>query len=190
MDFTQLITIESGKRSGQPCIRDMRITVRDVLEYLAGGMTVDELLDDFPELTRADVRACMAFAASQISRSEAAQQVENHSVEDVRLKLQIDGFLDNVYMLSKIGDDDSAGIEIFDFLDRLLADGNFGPCNDLLAKVDINLLDTKVMRSLLSVTAPAKKHLPARALLFERIEKRMIELRGELKTHIIIGPLA
>jgi len=52
MDYSHLITVEPGKRSGQPCIRGMRITVRDVLEYLAGGMTVDELLADFPELTR------------------------------------------------------------------------------------------------------------------------------------------
>jgi uncharacterized protein (DUF433 family) len=66
MDYTDLITIEPGKRSGQPCIRGMRITMRDVLEYLAGGMTVPELLADFPELTAEDVRACLAFAASQL----------------------------------------------------------------------------------------------------------------------------
>jgi uncharacterized protein (DUF433 family) len=62
MDYSHLITIEAGKRSGQPCIRGMRITVRDVLEYLAGGMTVPELLADFPELTPDDVRACLAYA--------------------------------------------------------------------------------------------------------------------------------
>ena len=66
MDYTQIITIEPGKRSGQPCIRGMRITVRDVLEYLAGGMTVAELLAEFPELTADDVRACYAFAAAQL----------------------------------------------------------------------------------------------------------------------------
>ena len=71
MDFSHIITIEPGKRSGQPCVRGMRITVRDVLEYLAGGMSVDELLDDFPELTRDDVRACLAYAASQIPRPAA-----------------------------------------------------------------------------------------------------------------------
>ncbi len=71
MDYTHLITVEPGKRSGQPCIRGMRITVRDVLEYLAGGMTVDELLADFPELTGDDVRACFAFAANQLARSAA-----------------------------------------------------------------------------------------------------------------------
>ncbi len=66
MDYTGLITIEPGKRDGQPCIRGMRITVRDVLEYLAGGMTVPDLLDEFPELTADDVRACLAFAAAQL----------------------------------------------------------------------------------------------------------------------------
>ncbi len=68
MNTGNLITIESGKRSGQPCIRGMRITVRDVLEYLAGGMTVDEVLADFPELTPEDIRACLAYAASQLAR--------------------------------------------------------------------------------------------------------------------------
>jgi uncharacterized protein (DUF433 family) len=72
MDSSQLITVEPGKRSGQPCIRGMRITVRDVLEYLAGGMTVDELLSEFPELTLDDVRACLAYAASQLPPRPAA----------------------------------------------------------------------------------------------------------------------
>ena len=71
MDLSHLITIEPGKRSGQACIRGMRITVRDVLEYLAGGMSVDELLPDFPELTHEDVRACFAYAAGQLERPDA-----------------------------------------------------------------------------------------------------------------------
>lgn len=71
MDFENRITIESGKRGGQPCIRGMRITVRDVLEYLAGGMSVEEVLHDFPELTIDDIRACLAYAASQMSRPAA-----------------------------------------------------------------------------------------------------------------------
>ncbi len=71
MEYSHLITVEPGKRSGQPCIRGMRITVRDVLEYLAGGMTVDEVLADFPELTHEDIRACLAYAASLIPRPAA-----------------------------------------------------------------------------------------------------------------------
>jgi uncharacterized protein (DUF433 family) len=59
------ITIEPGKRSGQPCIRGMRITVYDVLSYLAAGMTVVEILDDFPYLTPEDIQACFAFAAER-----------------------------------------------------------------------------------------------------------------------------
>ncbi|MBA2690958.1 MAG: DUF433 domain-containing protein [Rubrobacter sp.] len=65
MDYRDIITIEPGKRGGKPTIRGMRITVQDVLEYLAGGMSEDELLSDFPELTRADIRACLAFAADR-----------------------------------------------------------------------------------------------------------------------------
>jgi uncharacterized protein (DUF433 family) len=71
MDYSHLITVEPGKRSGQACIRGMRITVRDVLEYLAGGMTIDELLADFPELNPEDVRACLAYAADQLPRPAA-----------------------------------------------------------------------------------------------------------------------
>lgn len=63
MDYTKLITIEPDKRSGQPCIRGLRLTVQDVLEYLASGMSVEEILADFPDLTAEDIRACLAFAA-------------------------------------------------------------------------------------------------------------------------------
>jgi uncharacterized protein (DUF433 family) len=65
VDYSKIITIEPGKRNGKPCIRGMRITVQDVLEYLAGGMTEDQILSDFPELTREDINACFAFAADR-----------------------------------------------------------------------------------------------------------------------------
>lgn len=65
MDYQQLITIEPGKRGGKPCIRGLRITVYDVLEYLASGMTEAEILADFPDLTAEDIRACLAFAADR-----------------------------------------------------------------------------------------------------------------------------
>jgi len=65
MDYHRLITIEPGKRGGKPCIRGMRITVYDVLEYLASGMSEDDILRDFPDLTREDIRACLAFAAER-----------------------------------------------------------------------------------------------------------------------------
>ena len=68
MDYSHIITIEPGKRSGQPCIRGMRIAVRDVLEYLAGGMTEDQILADFPDITRDDIRACLGFAAARERR--------------------------------------------------------------------------------------------------------------------------
>lgn len=65
MDYSKIITIEPGKRSGKPCIRGLRITVYDVLEYLASGMTHEEILTDFPYLTEEDIRACLAFAADR-----------------------------------------------------------------------------------------------------------------------------
>jgi uncharacterized protein (DUF433 family) len=65
MDYQHLITVEPGKRGGQPCIRGLRITVYDVLDYLASGMTIEEILRDFPDLTDEDIRACLAFAADR-----------------------------------------------------------------------------------------------------------------------------
>ena len=60
-----IITIEPGKRSGKPCVRGLRMTVTDVLEYLASGMTSREILDEFPDLTDEDISACLAFAADR-----------------------------------------------------------------------------------------------------------------------------
>ena len=68
MDYRDRITIEPGKRGGKPCIRGLRITVYDVLEYLAGGMSEQEILRDFPDLTAEDIRACLAFAADRERR--------------------------------------------------------------------------------------------------------------------------
>ena len=63
MDYSKIITMEPGKRSGKPCIRGTRMTVTDVLEYLASGMTEEEILAEFPDLTAEDIKACLAFAA-------------------------------------------------------------------------------------------------------------------------------
>ena len=68
MSYRDRITIEPGKRGGKPCIRGMRITVYDVLDYLASGMSESEILSDFPELTAEDIRACLAFAANRERR--------------------------------------------------------------------------------------------------------------------------
>ena len=65
MDYREIITIEPGKRSGKPCIRGTRMTVTDVLEYLANGMSNQEILADFPDLSEEDIRACLAFAADR-----------------------------------------------------------------------------------------------------------------------------
>jgi len=66
--YEGIITIEPGKRGGQPCIRGMRITVYDVLSYLAAGMSVDDVLRDFPYLTRQDILACLSYAAEREHR--------------------------------------------------------------------------------------------------------------------------
>lgn len=76
MDYRDIITIKPGNRSGKPCIRGMRITVQDVLEYLAGGMSEEEIISDFPELTHEDIRACLTFAANRERQLAVAQQYE------------------------------------------------------------------------------------------------------------------
>ena len=68
MEYAHLITLEPDKRSGQACIRGLRMTVRDVLEYLAAGMTPQEVVDEFPDLTLEDIRACLAYAADRERR--------------------------------------------------------------------------------------------------------------------------
>ena len=73
MQFKDIITIEPGKRGGKPCIRGMRITVYDVLEYLASGMTENEILQDFPYLTKEDILACLGFAAARERMMVAVQ---------------------------------------------------------------------------------------------------------------------
>jgi uncharacterized protein (DUF433 family) len=74
MDYSTIITTRPGVRSGKPCIRDTRMTVTDVLEYLAGGMTEDAILRDFPYITRDDIRACLAFAADRERRILSATE--------------------------------------------------------------------------------------------------------------------
>jgi uncharacterized protein (DUF433 family) len=71
--YRDIITLEPGKRSGKPTIRGLRITVYDVLSYLAAGMSVQEILDDFPSLTRDDVRACLSYAADRERQLIVAQ---------------------------------------------------------------------------------------------------------------------
>ena len=76
VDYEGIITIEPGKRGGKPCIRGLRITVYDVLEFLASGMSEAEILRDFPDLTGEDIRACLAFAADRERRLMIIPQVK------------------------------------------------------------------------------------------------------------------
>lgn len=71
MKYRELITIEPDKRGGKPCIRGMRITVYDILEYLSSGMSQEEILNDFPYLTKEDIQACLSYAADRERQSVA-----------------------------------------------------------------------------------------------------------------------
>ena len=73
MNYQDIITIEPGKRGGKPTIRGMRITVYDVLEYLGAGMTEEQILADFPYLTKEDILACLKFAANRERATVAVQ---------------------------------------------------------------------------------------------------------------------
>lgn len=72
MNYQDIITIEPGKRGGRPTVRGMRIAVADVLGWLAAGMTHEEILSDYPELTEDDIRACLGYAATRNSKQPAA----------------------------------------------------------------------------------------------------------------------
>lgn len=72
-NYRDIITIEAGKRNGKPCIRGMRITVYDVLSYLASGMTFEQIIDDFPELTKEDILACLGYAADSEKHTRLLQ---------------------------------------------------------------------------------------------------------------------
>ena len=74
MSYRNIITVEAGKRGGKPCIRGMRITVYDVLSYLASGMTHQEILADFPYLTEEDILACLSYAADRERHSMVVKE--------------------------------------------------------------------------------------------------------------------
>lgn len=70
--YKNIITVEADKRSGKPCIRAMRITVEDILRWLASEMTIDEIIEDFPDLTREDILTALEFSAEQMKRVQYA----------------------------------------------------------------------------------------------------------------------
>ncbi|MEL6351556.1 MAG: DUF433 domain-containing protein [Cyanobacteria bacterium J06627_28] len=72
MNYRDIITVESDKRGGKPCVRGLRITVYEVLEYMASEMTESEILEDFPDLTQEDLKACIAYAADRERRFMSA----------------------------------------------------------------------------------------------------------------------
>jgi hypothetical protein len=105
-------------------------------------------------------------------------------------KMQIDRFLEEVYKLAKLDDLDGATDRIFDFIDRLLCDSLFPVCDEVLRRVDVEKLSTSLMRSFLSITDAAKHKLPSRPAFYQKIEQRMVCLKGLAATCKIIGNLA
>jgi uncharacterized protein (DUF433 family) len=89
MNYRDIITIEPGKRSGKPCIRGMRITVYDVLSYLAAGMTYEEILEDFPYLTMEDILACLSYAAEREQQTLKVANIKSNymKLRDVAVTL-------------------------------------------------------------------------------------------------------
>ena len=73
VNYKDIITLEPGKRNGKPCIRGMRITVYDVLSYLASGMMFEQIIEDFPELTKEDIQACLSYAADSEKHTRLLQ---------------------------------------------------------------------------------------------------------------------
>ncbi len=105
-------------------------------------------------------------------------------------KPRIDVFLEEVYGLARINDLDGATDRVFDFIDRLLCDGDFGVCDEVLRRIDVCKLPTTLMRSFLTITASVKDKLPSRNALYRTIEVKMVERKGTEKTQRIIGKLA
>ncbi len=81
MNYKDIITIEPGKRGGKPCIRGMRITVYDVLDYLASGMTHQEILNEFPYLHEEDILACLSYAADRERTTLAMEEIKNDDTQ-------------------------------------------------------------------------------------------------------------
>jgi hypothetical protein len=103
---------------------------------------------------------------------------------------QIEDFLDQIYKLAGAHDTEAATDLIFEHIDRLLCDGLFVVCDDILRKIDVTNLSTSLMRSLLAITAPAKARLPARKALYEDVERVMRLTKGDAKTKRLIQKLA
>ncbi len=121
---------------------------------------------------------------------QASANVARRPTKEEVARMRIGNFLEDVYKLAEINDLDGATDRIFDFMDRLLCDGLFGVCDEVLRTVDVARLPTALMRSFLSITSAAKQKLPSRVALYRKTEKKMVELKGVEKTQRIIGKLA
>jgi uncharacterized protein (DUF433 family) len=114
MDYRERITIEPDKLGGKPCIRGLRITVYDVLDYLASGMSQEEILRDFPDLTPEDIRACLAFAAERERRLMALRPREapTNPATDIVLYRTVEAHLET-FLPHTAGDAKRSGRPVF-----------------------------------------------------------------------------
>jgi hypothetical protein len=183
-----------------------RVRVQDLVPYFQENCSHDEILRWIPTLTREEIAVVEQYyrdhkkeldeLGQQESNPNEAPPVPGHQAhesktpKDENSRSQIDAFLEEVYRLAANKDLDGATDRIFDFMDRLLCDGAFGLCDQVLRTVDIEKLPTAQMRSFLSITAAAKQNLPSRPALYRKIEEKMIERRGVEKTRTILGNLA
>jgi hypothetical protein len=119
--------------------------------------------------------------AGNATKGPARPEVQEGTIED---------FLEEVYGLARLKDYEGATDKIFDGIDRLLCDGAFFVCDEILRRLDVEKLPTPLMRSFLTITAAAKSKLSSRKALFQRIERKMMLSVGEEKTRRIVGKLA
>lgn len=140
----------------------------------------------------ADLRSGMWIVQSKgkLNRLQASFGFERDPIVASLNTAQAASFLDDVYRLVDAGDLQSATDRVFDHIDRLLCENSFDICDTILQQVDVERLPTALMRSFLTITAPAKDHLPSRQPLFERIEQEMMRQKGPEMTQRLIGRLA
>lgn len=121
---------------------------------------------------------------------EVEAEAEPESDASLPREGQIEEFLEKVYMLVALNDEQGATDLVFDYFDRLLSDGASTACDAVLRKVDVDRLSTSLMRSFLSITAAAKRKLPSRIGLYWEIKQAMFRLKGPVKTERLLGRLA
>ena len=164
---TDITSVAMPTRIGLPCLEALNATLVD------------------PTLQVDVDPAWGQFTATWAGTANAAREPAKLEVQEGR----IEGFLETVYSLARSNDIESATDRIFDHIDKLLCDRVFVLCDEILQRVDVEELPTALMRSFLTITAAAKNELPSRKALHQKIERKMLQSKGEEKTKRLIGKL-